>query len=323
MKSHFLYPEKSVFFAPMEGITEEPYRLALMKTFPEWDLFYTDFLRIPTENNFTDKFILEHFGKTAYESPHLKKKTAFQILANERCQIPFACKQIERLGFEHLDLNLGCPSKRVNQHLGGAYLLSDLRALKNIVKQIRSNYNHLFTVKIRVGYKDDKTFIDCIKLFEDEGVQAITIHARTRDQLYKGLANWSYIEKAVKVTNLPIIGNGDLWTTSDIKNIFEQTGCHSVMLGRGALKTPWMAKILKNKNINLFETRKKLTPLYFQSLQDEFKKNCPQETFILKRFKSFSRNIFDDFPDHEIVKRKFMRSKSLQEFHDLLGSLCQ
>lgn len=323
MTSRFLYPKKSVFFAPMEGVTDEPYRLALMKTFPEWDLFYTDFLRIPTESYFTDKFILEHFGKTAYDNLHLRKKTAFQILANEKCQIPYTCKQIERLGFEHLDLNLGCPSKRVNQHLGGAYLLSDLRALKNILKQIRSNYNHLFTVKIRVGYKDDKTFIDCIKLFEDEGVEAITIHGRTRDQLYKGLANWSYIEQAVKTTSLPIIGNGDLWTTSDIKNIFEQTGCHSVMLGRGALKTPWMAKILKIKDINHFEERKKWTRLYFQSLQNEFRKSCPQEAFILKRFKSFSRNIFDDFPENEVVKRKFMRSRSLQEFHDLLGSLCQ
>ena len=83
----------------MEGITNEPYRLALMKTFPEWDLFYTDFLRIPTESYFTDKFILDHFGNTAYEDIHLKKKTAFQILANERCQISHTCKQIEKLGF--------------------------------------------------------------------------------------------------------------------------------------------------------------------------------------------------------------------------------
>ena len=104
--------------------------------------------------------------------------------------------------------------------------------------------------------KDDKTFIDCIKLFEDEGVEAITIHGRTRDQLYKGLANWSYIEQAVKTTSLPIIGNGDLWTTSDIKNIFEQTGCHSVMLGRGALKTPWMSKILKIKDREIYKKGK-------------------------------------------------------------------
>jgi tRNA-dihydrouridine synthase len=103
---------------------------------------------------------------------------------------------------------------------------------------------------MRIGYKDDNTFLDCIKLFEDEGVQAITIHARTRDQLYKGIADWSYIKQAVQATSLPIIGNGDIWTISDVKNIFEMTGCHSIMLGRGALKTPWMAKILKNKDLN-------------------------------------------------------------------------
>jgi tRNA-dihydrouridine synthase len=327
MIDNFPFPKKSLFYAPMEGITDEPYRLALLKTFPEWDLFFTDFLRIPSEGNFTDKFIFEHFGETIFNHAPFRNKTAFQILANEKCLIPHACSQIEKLGFKHLDLNLGCPSKRVNQHLGGSYLLSDIKALKNIIKKIRSHYSHLFTVKMRIGYKDDNTFLDCIKLFEDEGVQAITIHARTRDQLYKGIADWSYIKQAVQATSLPIIGNGDIWTISDVKNIFEMTGCHSIMLGRGALKTPWMAKILKNKDLNdkesLFEMRKKWTPLYFQSLENEYRKKCPQEGFILKRFKSFSRNIFDDFPQNEQVKRKFMRSQSLQEFYDHLDPLCQ
>ena len=327
MNNIFPLQKNSLLFAPMEGITDEAYRLAVMKTFPEWDLFSTDFLRVPTEGSFSNKFILEHFGKTAYSNQTLRNKTAFQILANEKGNIPLACQQIEKLGFKHLDLNLGCPSKRVNQHLGGAYLLSDLQALQKIIKEIRANYPHHFTVKMRIGYRDDSNFIDCIKLFEYEGVDAITIHGRTRDQLYKGVADWKYIKMATKATSVPIIGNGDIWTVSDIESIFDYTKCHSIMLGRGALKTPWLATLFKMKNRyteeELFEDRKKKIPLYFLSLKEEYSKKCSQDALILKRFKSFSRNIFDDFPQNEMVKRKFMRSKSLEEFEELLDFFCK
>ena len=327
MKNKFPLKKNSLLFAPMEGITDEAYRLAVMKTFPEWDLFSTDFLRVPTEGSFSKKFILEHFGKTAYANQDLRNKTAFQILANEKGNTPLACQQIENLGFKHLDLNLGCPSKRVNQHLGGAYLLSDLRALQKIIKNIRDNYPHHFTVKMRIGYRDDSNFLDCIKLFENEGVDAITIHGRTRDQLYKGIADWKYIKMAAKTTSVPIIGNGDIWSVTDIENIFDYTNCHSIMLGRGALKTPWLAPLFKMQNLyneeELLEVRKKKIPLYFSSLKEEYSKKCSQDALILKRFKSFSRNIFDDFPQNEIVKRKFMRSHSLQEFEENLNFFCK
>ena len=180
---------------------------------------------------------------------------------------------------------------------------------------------------MRIGYRDDSNFLDCIKLFESEGVDAITIHGRTRDQLYKGTADWKYIKMAAEATSVPIIGNGDIWSVTDIKNIFDYTNCHSIMLGRGALKTPWLAPLFKMQSLyneeELLEVRKKKIPLYFSSLKEEYSKKCSQDALILKRFKSFSRNIFDDFPQNEIVKRKFMRSHSLQEFEENLNLFCK
>ena len=259
----------SLLFAPMEGITDEPYRLAVMNAFPEWDVFSTDFLRVPTEGSFSKKFILEHFGKTVYLNSDLRNKTAFQILANEKGNIPLICQQIDDLGFKHLDLNLGCPSKRVNQHLGGAYLLSDLPALQKIVITIRSNFPHHFTVKMRIGFKDDSNFLDCIKLFEHEGVNAITIHGRTRDQLYKGVADWKYIRMAAKATSVPIIGNGDIWSVSDIQNIFDYTNCHSIMLGRGPQLLGWplypkQKKIIITMNYLRLEKKNSILLFFFK-----------------------------------------------------------
>lgn len=310
----------------MEGVTDEAYRLAMFQVFPEWDRHFTDFLRIPTNGYFKEKKIIEHFGNTVYHNPKLKKKTSFQILTTPFAQTRFFLEQIKELEIDHLDLNLGCPSKVVNSHFGGAYLLSDMDHLKKVTELIRDNFSKTFTVKIRAGYRDDTKFKESLKLFESIGVDGITIHGRTRDQLYKGRANWEYMKIATETVNTPIIANGDIWTLQDIFKIFKYSNCHSVMLARTALKTPWIAKIYKkaveeNTIFNeeeLLRMRKKYIKKYFFGLKNEYEKNGSDNHRILGRFKSTSRNIFDDL-DESIdlpYKRKFLRSKSLNEFLD-------
>jgi len=316
---NFPIKEHSLLFAPLEGVTDETYRLAVMKVFPEWDRFSTDFLRIPTVGHFGDKLIINHFGTSVYNDPSLKEKTTFQILTTKRAQTEQTLKSIENLGFKHIDLNLGCPSRKVNSHFGGAYLLSDLKSLKTVLGKIRKSFPHLFTVKMRLGFKDSSTFKDSLKIMEDEGVEAITIHARTRDQLYKGVADWDFIEQAVKTVKVPIIGNGDIWTVEDVKNIFERTGCHSVMLGRGAMKTPWLARTYKT-GIDECSRKENLTK-YFNALLKEYEKKLGDEGLILKRFKSFCRNTFEDFPEGDIKRSKFLRSKTLKDFFNHLHNL--
>lgn len=329
MDNFDLFKKNSLLFAPMEGVTDEAYRIALMKTFPEWDLFFTDFLRVPTTGKVNERIILDHYGKRIYENPKLREKNSYQILTTHRAQTQSVVEIINDLNFKHLDLNLGCPSKKVNSHFGGAYLLSDQKALRDILKLIRSIFKNHFTVKMRIGYRDDSNFLDLIKLIEDEGVEAITIHARTRDQLYQGTADWNYIKTAVNATKLPIIGNGDIWTADDIEDIFEKTKCHSAMFGRSALKTPWLAKIYKEyihdgESIDetyLLYQRKAHLELYFEALLKEYREiNCKEE-FIHKRFKSFSLNVFNDYEDYEQIRGKFLRSTSLNEFLDLLYQL--
>ncbi len=329
MKNFDVFPEKSLLFAPMEGITDEPYRIALMKTFPEWDHFFTDFLRVPTVGKVNEKLILEHYGERIYHNPEWRKKNSFQILTTPRAQTEAVIDILESLKFHHLDLNLGCPSKKVNSHYGGAYLLSNHGELKKILSTIRSRFSGRFSVKMRIGYRDDKTFKETLKLIEDEGVEAITLHARTRDQLYKGVADWNYIKEAVGCVQIPLIGNGDVWIADDIESIFNETKCHSVMFGRSALKTPWLAKIYKDylhdggfidETFLLYE-RKKYLELYFESLLYEYRQINWQDNLILKRFKSFSRNLFDDYEDFEAIRGLFLRSESLEEFLNHLYQL--
>jgi tRNA-dihydrouridine synthase len=324
-----VFPQKSLLFAPMEGITDEPYRIAMLKTFPEWDQFFTDFLRVPTVGKITEKMIMEHFGPRIHANVEWKKKNSFQILTTPRAQTRLIVDILESMKMHHLDLNLGCPSKKVNSHKGGAFLLSDHVGLKSVLQTIRQNFTGHFTVKMRVGYRDDHNFSDTLKLLVDEGVEAITLHARTRDQLYKGVADWNYIAKAVDEVKIPLIGNGDIWIVEDIENIFKQTKCHSVMFGRSALKTPWLAKLYKEykqDNSHIDETfllyeRKKYLDQYFEALLFEYREIGWADQLILKRFKSFSRNLFDDYDEFETIRGNFLRSGSLEEFLNHLDVL--
>jgi tRNA-dihydrouridine synthase B len=312
----------SLFFAPMEGITDELYRLVILKQFPEWDFMATDFLRVPAAGHYSKDFIREHFGETCLASSHFFEKTFFQILTSEKAFTKETVQSIHQIGFTWLDLNLGCPSKTVVSHKGGSFLLTDLPLLKIIIKSIRENFPGRFTCKMRVGFHDDKNLEDIIHLLQDEGVEAITIHARTRDDLYKGIANWDYIKRAVKIAKVPIIGNGDIWTVEDIDKILDQTGCHSVMIGRGALKTPWLAKLYKNNikspspEIHLEHLRQ-----YFEAFIIDLETHQHPDEVILKRLKSVSRYIFDHFPNSEEMKRNFMRTQELESAKNFLRQM--
>lgn len=318
----FDLPQNSLMFAPMEGVTDEAYRITIAEQYPHWDTYSCDFLRVPSTAPYPIKHIKKHFGNHIYERKEIFDKSIYQILTSPIAHTQVTVQEIEKLGNTWLDLNLGCPSKTVCKNHGGSFLLSQLDELKVIIKTIRSNFNGVFTCKIRVGYRDDTQFENILKLLEDEGVDAIKIHARTRDELYKGVAKWEYVKKAVEISNIPIIGNGDIWTTEDIAKYFEYTGCHSIMLARSALKTPWLAELYKENLIETPELRVQKLTEYFQEFFKNIQtyQNLPESAQI-KRLKSISRYLFDDLPHGDQYKRRFLLSKEYAQQVEVLQEL--
>ena len=324
-----IIPSGSLFYAPMEGVTDGSYRFVLDRLFPEWDFYATDFLRIPRHGSYTAKKILHHFDPRIYGDHQLKERTLFQILTSASAATAETVRFMDNLKFDRLDLNLGCPSKRVNGHGGGAWLLSETETLQTIVHTVRKHFRGIFTVKIRLGLRDDSPFWKCLKIFEQEGVDAVTIHARTASQHYRGRADWRFIEKAVRVCSLPIVGNGDVRSLRDIKAMFEQTGCRGVMVGRGAIKTPWLATWWRKygedvghvEEDDLLFERRDLIELFLYTLEKEYRKKTDNENFILKRFKALSRYLFEDFSRPEEVRRRFLHSQSLDQFYSHLSGL--
>jgi tRNA-dihydrouridine synthase C len=306
----------------MEGITDEAYRKTILKLNTEWDVLATDFLRVPASGKYPNKHVVRHFGKELFASSGIQNKTMFQILTSHRSFTVDLVKQLEDLGVPWLDMNIGCPSNTVCKSQGGSYLLRDLPALAPLVRSIRQNFSGRFTCKIRIGYSDTSGFEDSIRLLNDEGAELITVHARTRDDMYKAPARWSFIGRAVQISQVPVIGNGDVWGTADVNRMMDETGCHGVMVARGALKAPWLAQDYRKENFypSTVETAERIREFF-----GEYRATLEAENVtprgVLKQSKSVARFMVDDFEDGALLRRKLMLSQSVSEFYDVIFNL--
>ena len=315
-------PYGSTFFAPMEGITDETFRKTILKLYPEWDYLATDFLRVPSAGRYPNKHIIRHFGKELIELPEIQDKTMFQILTSHKAFTVDMVKQIEEIQIPWIDMNIGCPSPTVCKHRGGSFLLTDLVTLRELVRNIRTNFSGRFTAKIRIGYNDTNGFEDSIKMLNDEGVELITVHARTRDDMYKNPARWDFISRAVKISNVPIIGNGDIWGANDIGKMLKETGCHGVMIARGALKAPWIVQDYQNGNFfpkkdETFERIKNFLNDYKALLID----GNITDRGLLKQSKSVSRFMLADIEGAETLRRSLLLSQTPSEFYSIIDGL--
>jgi len=151
-----------------------------------------------------------------------------------------AARMVEELGFDAVDINLGCPAKKVVK-CGGSGLLRDLPLLETILRAVRAAVRIPLTVKIRAGW-DEKSIVaaELARMAEANGVEAIAVHPRTRLQGFEGRADWKIIREVREAVGIPVIGNGDVRTPDDAARMVAETGCDAVMIGRTAATNPWI-----------------------------------------------------------------------------------
>ena len=151
-----------------------------------------------------------------------------------------AAKMVEDLGFDAVDINLGCPAKKVVK-CGGSGLLRDMPLLEEIFKSVRRAVKIPLTIKLRAGW-DEKSIVavDVARMAESLGVEAVAVHPRTRVQGYSGAADWNIIAAVKQALRIPVIGNGDINTPKDAARMVRETNCDAVMIGRAAATNPWI-----------------------------------------------------------------------------------
>src|SRR5579863_1413614 len=219
--------------APMAGITDTVFR-RFIKRLGGCGLIMTEF--VSSEGMLRQNLKSKRF---LYYTEEERPITA-QIFGADADHLAEAAQIIEDLGFDLIDLNLGCPAKKVVK-CGGSGLLRDLPNLELILRKIRAAVTIPFTIKIRIGWNDDEIVaVPVARLAEACGVEAIAVHGRTRLQGYSGRARWDVIAEVKQAVGIPVIGNGDVMTPRDAEALAEATACDAVMIGRAAPTNPWI-----------------------------------------------------------------------------------
>src|SRR6202034_2505743 len=175
---------------------------------------------------------------TFYDDEH---PIGAQLFGSNAETLAEAARIVQDTGFDLIDLNLGCPAKRVVGCNGGSGLLRDLPKIGEIFRTIRQAVTIPFTVKFRMGWNDEQIVcVELARMAEAEGLNGVALHARTREQGYSGQARWEWIQAVKQAVGVPVIGNGDVRSPEDAAAMVAQTGCDAVMIGRAAPSNPWL-----------------------------------------------------------------------------------
>lgn len=208
-----------------------------------------------------------------YEDEH---PISAQLFGSDAYTLSEAAKIVEDAGFDLVDLNLGCPAKRVVKCNGGSGLLKDLPVIRKIFEAIRGAVKIPFTVKFRLGWDDNNIVcVELARMAEDCGLNAVAVHARTREQGYSGNARWEWIAAVKAAVTIPVIGNGDIRTPEDAVAMIAETGCDGLMIGRTASSNPWIFRqIRQHGETGSYDQpreadRHEMIRTYFKMLVDE------------------------------------------------------
>lgn len=238
--SHIDFGTTPVFLAPMEDVTDPAFRL-MCKHFGA-DMVYTEFVSADALIRSIDA-TLRKLRISDEERP-----VAIQIYGKDKDAMAEAAKIAEEAHPDIIDLNFGCPVKKVAGKGAGAGLLKDVPKMLDITRAVVNAVKIPVTAKTRLGW-DDKTQIEQLaEQLQDCGIQALTIHGRTRAQMYTGEADWTPIRKVKENPriHIPIIGNGDIATPQRAKECFEQYGADAIMIGRASFGRPWIFREVKH-----------------------------------------------------------------------------
>ena len=239
MSSAFSFPrifEKTpVFLAPMAGVTDAPFREIVMS-----------FGATAVVSEMVSSEALIRNSQKTYRRLHSNMKNVLkivQIMGANPINMAESAKINEQLGADIIDINMGCPARKIVSNESGSALMRDENLAVEIAKTVINAVKIPVTLKMRLGW--DNEHINCFSLakkFEDVGIQMLTIHCRTRNQMYSGIADWSAIAKMRETVKIPYLCNGDIKSIADAEKALELSRANGVMIGRGALGRPWLLK---------------------------------------------------------------------------------
>ena len=229
-----------LILSPMAGVTDYTFR-RLIKNRGGVGLSVSEFISVEglTRGNPKAKRQM-HFDES-------ERPFAVQIFGGQPERMALGAQMAEEIGADILDVNCGCPAPKVVKHGGGSGLLRDLPRMETILKEIKKSISIPLTLKMRIGFSDSAiNAVEVAKMAEQCGVEHIQVHGRTKEQGYKGLANWDVIKAVKEAVSVPVSGNGDVVSIEIALKRFKETGVDGVLIGRGAMQNPWIFRQIED-----------------------------------------------------------------------------
>lgn len=227
--------ENKVFLSPMAGVTDLPFRLICKKQ--NCGMLYTEMINAKAlcyDDENTKKML------KIEEAEH---PVAVQIFGSDPEFMGRAAEIMNEYPNEILDINMGCPAPKVIKNGDGSALMKNPKLAEEVLKAVVKNSKKPVTLKIRKGWDDNSiNAVEIAKIAEASGISALAIHGRTREQYYSGKADWNIIAEIKNNIGIPVIGNGDVFSVEDARNMLDKTNCDAIMIGRGAQGNPWIFK---------------------------------------------------------------------------------
>lgn len=306
----------TLLLAPMEGLLDFTLRDILTRV-GGVDRCVSEFIRV-TSTLLPERVFLR-------EVPELLNacKTASgvpvrpQLLGSDSVCLADNAARLASLGAEGIDLNFGCPSPVVNRHRGGSALLEEPELLFEIVSAVRAAVPRELTVsaKMRLGLHDDRRALECALAIEAGGAGELVVHARTKAQGYRAPAYWERIADICQVVRLPVVANGEIWTVADALRCREVSGCQSLMLGRGMVANPALARSILAQDLAVAQPYVMGWPELFALIEDFWqlvlvRLERDQQTGRLKQWLNLLRRVY---PQAQVA---FMAVRSFHDPHD-------
>jgi tRNA-dihydrouridine synthase C len=301
-----------ILLAPMEGVVDSLMREVLTDV-GGIDLCVTEFIRVtdrllPVSEFYKDCPELARGDRTRSGIPVL-----VQLLGGQPGPLSENAARAVELGALGIDLNFGCPAKTVNRHDGGASLLKNPTRIFDVVSRIRSAIpSHIpVSSKVRLGFSDKELHLDIARAAAEANSAWLTVHARTRDEGYRPPAHWEFIARMREVVSIPVIANGDIWTAQDAARAQAVSGCRHVMIGRGLLADPFLARELKGGAKGSWPEAYGLFEHYVLTSEAAQRGT----TYASSRAKQWLKNLSRRFPEALLA---FDAIKRLETPHDIL-----
>lgn len=309
-----------VFLAPMEDVTDPAFRL-LCKRFGA-DMVYSEFI--------SSDALIRSIKSTErkLEIYDQERPVAIQLYGRDVESITEAAKIAESAKPDIIDLNFGCPVKKVAGKGGGAGLLKDIPKMMEIINSVAKNVKIPVTVKTRLGWDNNSKIITTIaEQIQDNGAQALTIHGRTRAQMYTGNADWTLIGEVKNNPRIkiPIIGNGDITTPERAKECFDKYGVDAIMIGRGSIGQPWIFEEIKHYLYNNSKLERKKFKFYLEILKEQVENNIERADEIRgilhSRRHIAATPLFKGIDHFKQTKIKILRADTKKELFELMDNI--